>query len=366
LVSEIAHGRLLALQEKYVFNDGHEWQRDLLLPEYHELNDGRRELYAPPDRMRELRAHGKWRLPGPIELECLPYYHDTECLQPFTPWNARSLNDRARAICRIPWQDGGIERRWALQLGEKYARIDNGELQYLCHPTAQAEEGNYAYNIIDRSAVWVKIPFPLTCKCCTPHPLELLDVASFEAHCQTWRHREVMACARGAGRLDDRYADPRDREPPSMGPRSKRWEACTSLEKYSRLRTFVADVNGAIEAKLDPATWSEDEREAMGELASHFETHMRHADTLASVMEIRGITREAALELLEAHLPDCTPEACGRVTLQFASDDFEREGITHIVRAVLIDGLESVEPAASSGSSIAFMCCLSRFYEGYG
>ena len=94
-------------------------------------------------------------------------------------------------------------------------------------------------------------------------------------------------------------------------------------------------------------------------------THMPHADTLASVMEISGITREAALELLEAHLPDCTPEACGRVSLRVAIEDFEREGINHVVRAVLIDGLESVEPTASSGSSIAFRIqhCLHQLLE---
>ena len=146
---------------------------------------------------------------------------------------------------------------------------------------------------------------------------------------------------------------------------TKTWEVCTTLEQYSRLRTYVQTVRGAIQAKLNPTTWNEDERENMSELASHFRVHMQREHTLENVMEIRGITREAALELVEAHLADCTPEACGRVTLGIALDDFEQEGINHIVRSVLIDGLESVEPAASTSSSIHFMCCLSRFFEGF-
>ena len=363
LVSNIAHRRLTALQTQYPF-DEQEWRLsrpvDHLIPEYVELS-GRRDLLAPPEMMRELLAYGAFRLPGPVELRLKPYHPGTDCLRPFTPWNARSLKAREMAGCRIPWQDGGLARQRALGLGDNYARINNGELQFLCHETDQLE--TMEHNILDRGAMWVKIPFPLTCE--WNPPVQFVDVASFEAHCRTWRRRENMANARGDGRLDDRYADPRDRDPP-VRPGGMNWAACTPLEKYSRLRTYVEAVRGAIKAKLAPATWNQAERQAMSDLASRFESHMRDDDTLEIVMEIRDMTRESALELLEKHLPDCTPEACGRVTLGFALEDFEREGITHIVRAVLIDGLESVEPAASSGSSIAFMCCLSRFYEGYG
>lgn len=358
LVSEIAHNRLTALKEKYAFDDL--WHVDDLIPDY----DGN-SLLAPPETLRELRdTHAaKWRLPGPLERS-LSYYPGTECLRPFKPWNAQSLQRRSSAIHRLPWQNGGAARQIGLQVGDASARIRNGELQYLCHHEYIDEP--IFEPIFDRLAIWVHAPFPSTCSCCAHHSPQSLDAATFEAHCMTWHHREAMASARGHGRLDDRYADPRDHDPPLMWPGAKKWEEqCTTLEQYDRLRTYVQAVRDAIESKLDPMTWNEAERENMSELASHFRVHMQRDQTLENVMEIRGIRREAALELLEAHLPDCTPEACGRVTLRIALDDFEQEGINRIVRPVLIDGLESVEPAASSSSSVHFMCCLSGFFEGF-
>ena len=112
-----------------------------------------------------------------------------------TPWTQAEVKKRDRANYSAAWNSG---RSYAWKFPRW--RDADGVSECRCYPSSEAKQCP-----LDRTDVWVKLPYPQSSCCGTP----ISSYAAFEAHLKCWRHYESVLEDDYSGVVDPTLTDPR-------------------------------------------------------------------------------------------------------------------------------------------------------------
>ena len=218
-------------------------------------------------------------------------------------------------------------------------KITEEGLCYRCYPSAQSQLPRGART----DHVWITHKYPVTC--CGAI---LATRAEMEAHRVDMRHYERMQALRGEGRLPDRWIDPRL----LLGEAA--FAALPKRFQCLRVQDYVDAILPEIEARCEPANWSEADHARLRRLSEQGLGFME--DLVRDQAFFHDDGEEYLADVVEECRRDCHPLAIGTHVCNAALETFEELGVYSeavpyfSARDLLVGGLAECDPDGGSAS----------------